>query len=77
MYAYYVEVPRILIFGSNFRFIPPVEFLEIFPFYWYMYHAHSAHLCRYELTYTYTIQRLFNIFEDIYTLIITEYERLH
>ena len=30
MYAYNVEVPRILISGSNFQFIPPVEFLEIF-----------------------------------------------
>ena len=30
MYAYYVEVPRILISGSNFQFIPPVEFLGIF-----------------------------------------------
>ena len=28
MYAYYVEVPRILISGSNFQFTPPVEFLE-------------------------------------------------
>ena len=33
MYAYYVEVPRILISGSNFQFITPVEFfLEIFQF---------------------------------------------
>ena len=30
MYAYYVEVPRIPISGSNFQFIAPVEFLEIF-----------------------------------------------
>ena len=30
MYAYYVEVPRISISGSNFQFTPPVEFLEIF-----------------------------------------------
>ena len=30
MYAYYVEVPRVLIFGSHFPFIPPVEFLEFF-----------------------------------------------
>ena len=30
MYAYYVEVPRILISVSNFHFIPPVEFLEYF-----------------------------------------------
>ena len=30
MYAYYVEVHRILISGSNYQFIPPVEFLEIF-----------------------------------------------
>ena len=30
MYTYYVEVPRILIFWSNFPFIPPVEVLEIF-----------------------------------------------
>ena len=30
MYAYYVEVPRILIAWNNFQFIPPVEFLEIF-----------------------------------------------
>ena len=30
MYAYYVEVPRILISGSNFQFIPPVEFLGFF-----------------------------------------------
>ena len=33
MYAYYVEVPRILISGSNFQFIPPVEFLESFQFF--------------------------------------------
>ena len=30
MYAYYVEVPRILISGGNFQFIPPVEFLDFF-----------------------------------------------
>ena len=30
MYAYYVEVPRILISGSYFQFISPVEFLENF-----------------------------------------------
>ena len=29
MYAYYVEVPRILVSWSNFQFIPPVKFLEI------------------------------------------------
>ena len=29
----YVEVPRILISGSNFPFIPPVEFLEIFHYF--------------------------------------------
>ena len=34
MFAYYVEVPRILISGSNFQFIPPVEFLEIFQIFW-------------------------------------------
>ena len=33
MYAYYVEVPRIFISGSNFHFIPPVEFLENFQFF--------------------------------------------
>ena len=33
MYAYNVELPRILISGSNFQFIPPVEFLEIFQFF--------------------------------------------
>ena len=33
MYAYYVEVPMILISGSNFHFIPPVQFLEIFQFF--------------------------------------------
>ena len=33
MYAYYVEVPRILISGSNFQFIHPVEFLENFQFF--------------------------------------------
>ena len=33
IYAYYVEVPQILIYGSNFQFIPPVEFLEIFQFF--------------------------------------------
>ena len=27
MYAYYVEVPRILISGSYFQFISPVEIL--------------------------------------------------
>ena len=26
MYAYYVEVLKIFIFGSNFQFIPPVEY---------------------------------------------------
>ena len=31
--AYYVKVPRILIFGINFPFIPPVEFSEIFQFF--------------------------------------------
>ena len=30
MNANYVEVPRILISGSNFQFIPPVEFLDFF-----------------------------------------------
>ena len=30
---YYVEVPRILITGSNFQFNHPVEFLEIFQFF--------------------------------------------
>ena len=30
MNAYNVEVPRILIFGGNFQFIQPIEFLEIF-----------------------------------------------
>ena len=30
MYAYNVEVPRILISGSHFQFIPPVDFLEFF-----------------------------------------------
>ena len=34
MYAYYLEVPRILISGSNLQFIPPVEFLEIFQIFW-------------------------------------------
>ena len=33
MYAYYVEVPRSLISGINFHFIPPVEFLGIFQFF--------------------------------------------
>ena len=33
MYAYYVEVPRILISGSSFHFIPLVEFLEFFQFF--------------------------------------------
>ena len=33
MYTYYVEVPRILISGSNFQFIAPVEFLGIFQFF--------------------------------------------
>ena len=33
MYAYYVEVPRILISGGNFQFIPLVEFLENFQFF--------------------------------------------
>ena len=28
MYAYYVEVPRILISGSNFQFNSPVKFLD-------------------------------------------------
>ena len=35
MYAYNVEVPSILISDSNFQFIPPVEFLEIFLFFLY------------------------------------------
>ena len=35
MYVYYVEVPSILISGSNFQFIPPVEFLENFHFFLY------------------------------------------
>ena len=30
MYAHNVEVPRILISGSNFQFIPIVEFLDFF-----------------------------------------------
>ena len=30
MYAYYVEVPIILISESYFHFIPPVEFLDFF-----------------------------------------------
>ena len=33
MYAYDVEVPRILISGSDFQFIPLVEFLENFQFF--------------------------------------------
>ena len=33
MYVYYVEMPWILIPGSNFQFIPPIEFLEIFQFF--------------------------------------------
>ena len=40
MYVYYVEVPRNLIFGSNFPFTPPVEFLEIFQFF---LHEHISH----------------------------------
>ena len=52
MYAYYVEVPRILIFGSNFQFIPSVDFLEIFKTFVL---AHSAHLWQFVLTYTYLI----------------------
>ena len=35
MYAYYVEVPRILIFWSNVQFIPLVEYLEIFHFFYF------------------------------------------
>ena len=34
-YAYDVEVPRILISESDFQFIPSVEFLENFQFFWY------------------------------------------
>ena len=34
MYAYHVEVPKILISGSNFEFILLVEFLEIFSNFW-------------------------------------------
>ena len=32
-YAYYVEVPRILISRSNIHFILPIEFLEFFQFF--------------------------------------------
>ena len=42
MYTYYVEVPMILISGRNFQFIPRVEFLGIFHFFFVL--AHSAHL---------------------------------
>ena len=62
-YAYYVEVPRILIYGSNFPFIWPVEFLKIFHFCFVF--AHSAHLWQFVLTYTHTIRCLLNVFEDI------------
>ena len=48
MYAYYVEVPSILISGCNFQFIPPFEFLENFHFFVL---AHSAHLWQFVLTY--------------------------
>ena len=34
MYAYYVEMPRILISESIFQFILPVEFLEILQFFY-------------------------------------------
>ena len=33
-YYIYVDVPRILIFGDNFQFNHPVEFLEIFQIYY-------------------------------------------
>ena len=45
MYAYYVEVPRILISGSNFQFIPPVEFLEIFHFFFFFLYEHIPQPC--------------------------------
>ena len=59
MYAYYVEVPRILISGSNFPFISPVEFLEFFIFFVL---AHSAHLWQFV---SQVIWCLLNAFEDI------------
>ena len=61
MYAYYVAVPRIFICGSNFQFIPSVEFLEIFTFFVL---AHSAHSWQFVLTYTHIIWCLLNVFED-------------
>ena len=60
MYAYYVEVPRILISGRNFQFIPPVEFLEKFQFFLL---AYSAHLWQFVLKHTHKIWCLRNVFQ--------------
>ena len=70
MYAHYVEVPKILISGSNFQFISPVEFLEFFNFFEL---AHSVHLWQFVLTYTHLKLCLLNVFKDIlyYTLSFT------
>ena len=45
MYAYYVEVPRMFIFWSNYPFILPVEFLQIFHFFVLEQSAHCKGLC--------------------------------
>ena len=66
MYAYYVEVPWILISGSNFQFIPPVEFLEFFQFFCMSTFRTLVTICD-------NIWCLLDVFEDIldYTLSFT------
>ena len=45
MYAYYVELPRILISGKKILFNPPVEFLEILHFFVLAHSAHFVTIC--------------------------------
>ena len=61
MYAYYVEVPRILLSGSNFQFIPPVEFLEIFQFFGIGPFRTIVTIC----ANIYTNNLVLNVFDDI------------
>ena len=66
MFAYYAEMPRILTSGSNFQFIPLVEFWEIFRM--FSIFRTLVTICAYIYTYN-----LLNVFEDIlyYTLSFT------
>ena len=69
MYAFYVEVPKILISGSNFQFIPPVEFLEFFQIFSIITFLSLVTICA--NIYTHLIWCLLNVFEDIFYYMYT------